>query len=342
MSFIRYFIRELRLAVINYDRNRFIIHDLKPYLISGNFYNSPSFDVITCKSWRSEIKETTFASKNKSNQYAKIISILFNNLFCYKIDNNSTLFRGVDIVISSSKTEFKVFDYQDRKVLTRYKSLKKMKMVEENKKKFSNFFNVPATFSVDYNSLFIIEEFITKQEFKAEIAIDYVLKGISKYIEANGEVAHIEDKRYRDECVYFESRFGYSSLLETNDTCMIYCFTHGDLWASNIIFDGKDYYITDFERAGDRYFLFDFFLFIFTEWQLNDNARLIEKYFAGEYDNVLRVMFNNVHSHFYCQKKDFYFVVFLTAITSERWKDYNEIDNKIIFFISNYIPSYNA
>lgn len=330
----------IRISIVKYLRNRNVIKRLACFLKNGKYRNTISFDCIYNTNSPSILGELTFTAKDsniiKSN---RIVSIL-NRLFFYRVHKKDTnTFNGTEVLISSSLTEYKVFDHENGKVLTIYESMEKMKKVNDNKILFKDSFNVPETIDIKPEESYIIEELVPHSPFSTEDVIVAISISICDHLYRQKERVFRDESLYRNQCAFFSSRFGNSSLLY-NEFGTINSLTHGDLWSSNVIFNREKYYVTDFERVGYRFFLFDFFTFVFTEWLLNGNSLLIDKYFSGRYDDLLERMCASINLEYSAAQKEDYFLSFLVVIAYERWQHYYGVDEKINQFINIYIPTY--
>ncbi len=329
------------MALRMYRNNRKLILKLNDYLISGKYSATPTYDCIYNLDRKNNFGKLTFSSHNKQTALGNSIINCFNCFFTYSVENGSKSFRGTEIITSSSLTEYKIFDFEQQKVLTIYHSLEKLKRIQENKIKFRDLFPMPITIIINEDKLYTIEELIPHQEFTSNESFLFLLNKISlvvktKYIKTAPNTG--EYKKARD---LFAKRFGKSKLLDSS-IGEIRCITHGDLWSSNVIYDGKTYYVTDFERAGERYFLFDIFTFMFTEWLLKEDSQLLDSYFSGDYDKQLKNIFQYVNVYYNEENKQEYFLAFIVSITYERWQEYYGIDQRIKKLLTHYITSYST
>ena len=341
MWIIRSILGEFHSGIIKILRNKSILDLLDEYLVGGVYRSSVSYDCIYYKRNGPVLSGKTFSSKDTKNTGIKNKINVFLSSYChYNVHNKGIkLFEGTEVLISSSQTEYKVFDYTRHQVLTLYNSREKMKAVNANKLFFEDCFNIPKTISYNDNCSYVIEELIKHEAINLEEAVVYIGNEICDYFYSHREAFYSNEELFDEQCSLFENRFGRSVLLHEKAGSIV-APTHGDLWSSNVIYNGEKYYVTDFERVGERYFLFDFFTFIFSEWLLNSNSILIENYFSGCYDGLLNRMFSSTPIRFEKDKKNEYILSFLVAITYERWRNYSVIDEAIQRFINTYTPTY--
>lgn len=334
-------LRTLHIAFIKSKRNRIIMKSLSNYVTNGVYENAITFDYIKKRGVDSQLTVSTFSSYHSIPKIAKHLILLINKFVAYRIKGLSKdkVYNGSEIIISSSLSEYKIFDFHHKSVLTLYSSIDKMMQVERNKQIFSIAYKTPSTYSVCRDRSFVVEEMIPHEAVNVENAFAYLCENMNVFIKKQRERNNIYEIDFKSSWFHFKNKFGDSCMLEEG-TITIMCFTHGDLWSSNIIYDGSNYYVTDFEHADKRYFLYDFFFFIFTEWHLNKNPLLVDNYFGGNYDRYLYAIFDQVGYSYNPNKRQKYFLIFLVFIMSGRWLEYDAINPLIENFLKLYISSY--
>ena len=339
ISVLRAFLGQIHTALIKYKRNRTLIKECTNFLHHGRYSNSVSFDCIYNTHSRSQFYSTTFTAQiDNLYQLSKVLIRLFNYCFTYKVHNkdNCMAFDGTEILVSSSLTELKIFDFKNDLVLTTYKSKAKLLKVHDAKQLFAHTFNIPSTLELNIDRAYLIEELIQHSNFDLEVLFSLLCDHFYRHLTYYSSQIVLNGNWYQEACSYFEARIGKCDLInEAVGAIMVY--SHGDLWSSNIIFNGERVYVTDFEHAGVRFFLYDFFMFVFTEWQLKDDDRLVANYFQGVYDSFLTCMFRTVGLVFDSSRRNNYFMVFIVSILFERWRGYDAIDGKIVSFMNYYI-----
>lgn len=341
MNALHRFISEMHIAIIKSRSNRGLIKKMQSFLVNGFYKNTATFDRIIKKSTHTQIDSSTFSSLESTSINTRRFVDLYNSLFLLRVNSpiEQKNFLGTELIITSSKTEFKFFDYNKKQVLTTYKSLQKLRMIEKNKNEFIKSFNIPITLHVNEEKSYLVEELITHVKYDVDKALSFICDCIISLYSKQGFKVRFDGDTYKRHCAYFAKRFGDSRLLN-NEAGSLKCLTHGDLWSSNVLFDGSNYFITDFERVEERFFLFDFFLFIFVEWQLKGNILLLDNYFSGRYDSTLCRIFSILNQKYDSYKKDEYLLAFLVEITYERWRTFSGIDEKIHQIMDLYIPLY--
>ena len=116
--------------------------------------------------------------------------------------------------------------------------------------------------------------------------------------------------------------------------------THGDLWSSNIMYDSKQFYLTDFEAAKERYIYYDFFTYIFSEWLLDNDDSLLNNFFYGLYDAWLTQSAELFNCTFDVHNRDVYFLHFIVELYNERWKQTTSMNQIVFKTIEKFIKRY--
>lgn len=338
-------INEIRIFLSNilwtfrnvFSRNRKIFSSISRYLANGVFCNSLYCDYIYEESHKCHFDNVTFASSSYQNPLAKIIIAFVTKIVKYKNKkNNGEGFGGTEIIISSSLNEYKIFNIEKKAVLTLYSDRDKMNRILANKKKFELFFNVVKTLEIDKTNSYCIEEYICHNFFDKEKAFFYIAAQYAEYVKV---VSCYKNEKIEAYILFFAQRFGESDLLfQIKDFPMI--FSHGDLWKSNVIYDGSRFFITDFEVAEPRFILYDLFCFIFTEYVSYDDSTMIRNYFKGKYDGCFSELLLSANIVFDKEKRGLYLLAYLVSVLYERWKTYFAFDKKIFNIIKTYIPNY--
>lgn len=338
MSQLRKTTYDIHLAIIRINRNRKVVKTLSKFLEPGIYRNNVSFDIIHRLGEPRNLDMHTYSSHRHLSFIANQIIRLINLFAVYRVRNGKKEFEGTVLIITSSQSEYKLFDFDRNQVLTVFSSLDKMKKLANNKNAFIESFNVPKTLVFNEMESLVVEELIQHHPFLANNAFESLCQCLCKQLEK--QTYHLlSESEYKEKINSFSGRFGYSPLLN-NNLGRIVTLTHGDLWSSNVIYGGRDYFLTDYERVGERYFLFDFFCYMFTEWQLNSNSIIVDDYYAGHYDEFLKMMFKVVGVDFDVNQRQVYLLAFLVSIFFERWKLHFDNDDIIKLFINTYITKY--
>lgn len=340
MAGIRIVLREIRRAYDTCKRNRGIVNSMSDFLLTGVYRTASSGDSIYLIG-STDIIRGTYSSFKKTPSFAKVVANIIYYLTRYRIINRESEldFAGTQLILSSSQKELKVFDFERKQVLTKYSSLDKLLKYNDDKERFAHSYNVAQTIFIYEHKSIIVEQLIPHKAFNSESIFPTLVQSMIKHTRSFKTAISRRNEDYMKQSILFASRFGDSRLLERQKK-LPSIVTHGDLWSSNVISNGSELFITDFERTGNRFFLYDFFTYIFTEWLLNNNPSLLNDYFHGDYDTSLEDMFTALGETYSTDNKESYLLVFLISYTSERWTVSSSNDERVVNFLKKYIPSY--
>lgn len=309
------------------------------YLIPGTYRLSLSEDIVYNTRTSSSLSGLTFSSKTNNG----VVRSLFNrfiNVFVLKTIRQETKcnFQGSEVVLTSSKKEYKIFDYINKEVVSLFSDLEKQKRIEENKLFFSKFFNVPRTIEYKPDKYYQKEKLIVHTPYCLDDAFTDVIQKYLNYCKSNN-VFQNGCSYWKERNTVFSERFGASDFLQELEKLPL-LFTHGDLWSSNVIYDGASYYITDFENGLYRFFGYDLMTFICSEWIINKDSSLINLYLTGKWDSYLIKITQLYSLPFDSSMKHLFLLAFIVTIFCERWSVSDELDDTVKDFIKLYVPNY--
>lgn len=328
------------LKIFNRKREKldYILGRCQFYLIPGTYRLSLSEDVVYNTRTSSSLSNLTFTSRLRTG-LIRLLANRFINIFVKKtIRHNNNIFSGSEVLLTSNRKEFKVFDYTNNEVVTLFSDLVKQTKIEENKSFFSNYFNVPKTIAFIPDKYYQKEEFIMHVPYNLNFAFSDMLQKYIIYCSSNNKI-QINNNYWKEKRERFSEKFGDSLLLKELDSLPL-LFTHGDLWSSNVIYDGNLYYITDFENGAYRYFGYDLMTFICSEWIINKESYLIESYLSGSWDSHFTKIMQIYSLPFSSRMKRILLLAFIVTIYCERWFVSDELDGKVKSYIKLYIPNY--
>jgi thiamine kinase-like enzyme len=219
--------------------------------------------------------------------------------------------------------EYKLFDVDESLIATYYEDETRMKNIIINRTKWAEFFNT-IPFSVDEGNKFIFESLYNHNQLSAEKEFLIILEDYKKYysiLEFNNNV-NIDIEKLQE----FYSKIGKSNdctgmnayVKELNEYKT--CLTHGDLWYSNIIFDGHILFYLDFEMVKERIFFYDLIYYIVSEFSIRKNSVLIENYAKGIYDKAFSELFELAGTKYDSSKKRWYIELCYFILYSEKWE----------------------
>ena len=331
----RFSLGNIKYSCSNARRNKKIILKMSVFLKNGKYRTSIHGDHIYESSTSPQLGKNTFLSLGTLNRCAIPFVKLVYWFYTTKVKTLTKHFNGTEIIISSSNTEYKIFDFTSNIVLSFYQNTDKLIQTKKNKDYFSQYFDTPPTINFDVAKHIWTERYIDHVPYQTLKCATFLCKKIVNYNLSIKGGEKISINLDSEETVLFAKRFGDSPLL-IKTIGLPKVFTHGDLWSSNVIYNGSLFFVTDYEAARERFFLYDFFCFIFSEWFLKDDSSLLDYYMAGFFDSIL----GKLPWRYDKTEKDVYLLAFIVAITCERWKKPSCLDKKIELALKLYIPNY--
>lgn len=320
-------------------RNGYVLRTHEMYLENGVYINTINGDYIYEVSSYSKIGDKTYSSLSLNNGQCMFLLNVFTKIFKYKINGNKKKkFCGTELLLSSSGNEIKIFSKKKGLVMTCYKDKNKFLRSLDEKYYFSQYYDVPKTVEFDIDNKTVVELLIPHHDYSVDNAFFYYCERFSLYLQTNKDSIMYDIEEDKKKLARFRDCVGPSKLLN-HAIGLPKIVTHGDLWRSNIIYDGKNFYLIDFEKKGIRFFLFDFFCFIFSECYLLYNRNQFNFYLKGGYDEVLSKLFKEANSIYDKNLRETYFIAFLVEYSHERWN--TEKTSEIVSnFLKEYLPKY--
>ena len=231
------------------------------------------------------------------------------------INSDRKIFDGNVLLIPSHRYGVKIFN--DDEVLTYYNNKEFLKNDLKKREKIGEIVNTPKIKKITEN--YLIEEKIKNIEFEKEEALISIMK---KYIDffSNRDVKilekNIKNKKHK---ILFYNFYKKIAVNKKDYKCIL---QHGDLWYGNIIYDGN-IYVVDYEEVEEKYFLYDFFKYIYSEAFISSNYKLLNNFFSGKYDEILNIYFSALNMNYNLNQKKEYFFTFLNVFIEDRIKTNN-------------------
>lgn len=304
---------------------RVLIHNRK-YIQNGLYRVNQSFTVLystkVMKRVFDEEKYLFDTITDECNMYRKI----FSQIAVFPVVSLRKRANANIILLSTQNDYVKLFDYDKNMVINCYNNNFALERDISNKIKWSEYFKV-VPFKIDRNECTLIEQLIQKRDIEPE---KMFLKVIKEYAENDKLVKTkvVRDTSYMIEKLTILSNWLKMEMIQetelylSNNSC--YSLTHGDLWNSNLLFDGSEVYFIDFECLEYRFFFYDIFCFMFSEALLRSNETLLRKYFNNVFDEFFIIYFSLYEQKFNTDYKMVYFNVFLITYFMERWESSSE------------------
>ncbi len=293
----------------------------RKYIQNGLYCVNQSFTVLYSKKMIKrafdEEKYLFTTITDGYNMYRKI----FSKIFVFPVISIVKKSDASVILLSTQNDYVKIFDYNNNIIVNCYNDNFTLRRDISNKIKWSEYFKV-VPFEIDNNDCVLIEQLILKKDIELE---KMFFKIIKKYAENDRLVKTKITGNTSDlikQLMALSKWLKLDMLQETerylsNNNC--FSLTHGDLWSSNLLYDGSEVYFIDFEYVGYRFFFYDIFCFMFSEALLRNNGILLRQYFNNVFDEFFITFFSLYEQKFDTNYKKAYFNVFLTIYFMERW-----------------------
>lgn len=259
-----------------------------------------------------------FAHQSSSkNIFRRLFSIAYRFIHC----GNSSSFEGQLMVISSSEKEYKFFDFVKGRLLTVYSDRTRFYSIIENRGLWSRILSVPD-YEIDeteytINECLLSPNYLHVEDYFKAICRDECLLVSESYCPQDNLLTEkhicaflkrIRRESYAPAVISFVHSSSYKLSL-----------THGDLWRSNLIWSNRQLYYLDYEQIGERFFLYDIMMFIFSEAFFLNNTKMLSDYLNGRFDSSIKSVFDEAHSDFNVINREVYLLTFLTILYYERW-----------------------
>lgn len=320
------------------------------YLVEGRYSFNTSFDYIYLKDDENKKRasslldnsDSVLSSKKNSNA-VKTIKVMIGSLYSWRLHkrkNKTSNFSGTIFMLGGGGRNNKIFDLENKKVLTQYKYDDDYNKAILLYKQFHSCFKMPKVLHVDSDESVIIEEFIDFKNFEDwsqtdfKIVINDLHTSVHSYVKEQKKNNEIAWKSINDllQEVDRENLFAFINELQLNidqdlkDKKYPYLFLHGDMWTSNILIKKEDNSIRyiDFEYANYYIFFWDLFFIMWNEYIRYNTTYYLSEYISGSYDKLFRNLFTLFDLNYEEDKKMDYIHMFILEFYQERW---NNVDD---------------
>ena len=272
------------------------------YLIDGEYRWNVSATVLFSDKEADVVNDELSAIFLNISTTKNVLRELFCKWVRFRIKKNPKVFWGQFLSISSSAKELRIFDLRSRKLLTVFEDTKRASKLLKQRD-YWNMYIPTVKYSI-YNASTIIEPLLKKISFSSLEVFPTILSIYTNYYEAinNGdlEFCHIDVED------------------EMNMCKLPILMTHGDLWKSNVIYDGEKVYIIDFEHSKNRVFYYDLFTYMLMDFAFFNDLSIWQNYLSGVYDQAFSRAFSALGVVYYPCYKIKYYKVFLDSFKSDR------------------------
>lgn len=317
------------------------------YLDSGRYTFDKSFNYLYIGA-DEKILDKLFGNEVKVLHYKfgffkSIIELVFKVIFFKEVRvretevSNNINFKGKVFLPSRREKSFKIFDFENKKILFRFIDKEEYDNKIINYEYFKNIYPTPNIISKFEDELVIIEEFI---EFKISnlwteddynrVLDDFMDKTINYFLNIDKDAYSLQSikdlvTKLPDNDILINYIWGN---IDDKIKEMEFPFLklQGDLLKNNVLIDNDGIKYIDFEHSGELIFYFDLINFIWMEFRHRKDTRFIENFIKGKYDNYMKTIFNLFDLDYMIEKKLDYINIFILVMYKQ--KDWRLIENE--------------
>lgn len=310
------------------------------YLNHGVYKYNTSATILSPVTYLRHNKPQVFGAIEENGN---ILRKLFSRLYCYINCLSRNEFKGDYMVITSSEQEYKFFNLKENLLLTNYLSIEKLEHVYKQRTYWAEWLPTVSC-TKDIGKKIILEPLVETCPFQSDRAFSQIMVDYENYFKESSRGKELS--YYKPNCASLNKfcslwkdtsfRTDFLQFVEANPIPLYR--THGDLWKSNLLFDGEYFYYIDFEQSDDRPFFYDIFMYIVSDaFVLHDNT-LLNKYISGEFDDFLRQISENLNYKYDNTKRRLYVSLFVFELFCNRWigtKDENLVEEAYDLIMTN-------
>ena len=299
------------------------------------FWDKVRFSWIkaTQSQWRSALASYSLRTK---------IKILFFKNYAV-VSSADGISLGTELIISRRQTAVKIINRDQNQVITYYLNRNDFDITSNFWKEFVPFFGTTTILSLDYEHLKVTETLICeKDDWKSDDDIKnncicWFMESLLRYCRRTTPVCFetVENIVHKIDSYSVSSSIEKKALMEVLELLVngikgtekeeLPCInSHCDLSFFNILYDGKQFFLIDWEYYHTNLFCFDCLYWISYEAMVNQDYSFLDLYFAGRYDDWLEQIFNASGFPYYREKRRLY-IYFLLLAELEMHLSYSEM-----------------
>ncbi len=212
-----------------------------------------------------------------------------------KQKSDQTPFNGQVLLLTWSYN-VKIFDLNNQQVLTQCHNVEEYIHFKNTYQSVFNDFPLPKVYSFNDSNLSYVEEMIDFVPYKLwdqQTINSAILSVFTVYLDffKTTEKKAVTLENHLDHELLNSYRFTKSLLEKVRiESTSVYTM-HGDLWLDNLLFDGKTFYIADWEYYGDHFFFSDILNVFFAEALMRGDHSYLQCFYNGDYDEKLKQLF---------------------------------------------------
>lgn len=245
-----------------------------------------------------------------------------------RVRSHPPFFDGDVALLSRMLGVGKIINYSKKEILSFFDNQAQMQQVIEKYNVWKNLgFSVLPILQMNETQCFFTEKYIEKRDYSLEQGFEFIKNDILLHQKACGDDGLIVySPEELAEKVEGLKRLvgkweGVSAVIDfVQSPNYVKRICHGDLYRNNLMFDGNQFWYIDFELLCPRVFFFDVISYFSNEFLMFGNGKLLNAFFAGEYDAYFSELFSVNHSVYDPAMKKAYFFLTLYECFCETFK----------------------
>jgi len=264
------------------------------------------------------------SSKNKHINNKRFFISRFDRLFNVSVKTNNNGTFGGELLMLTLTHNVKIFNFQNREMITIFKEKENYKKVALTNKILSPYFKTTIINTnddtlttlesvIDYKPYNLMSNVDKKNIFEdLNMRYENYFKNINEnniyYSSLESYLESFKKKSDNKHILSDLKKYLNSSYLLSLEIPKIYL--HGDMHLGNVLISNDNFYLIDFECGNLYFFLFDFLNFIFAESISRNNSDFLDSYINNKYDQYLEDIFGIFNFPFEKNDKKLYLLIF--------------------------------
>lgn len=241
------------------------------------------------------------------------------------------------MVVCGGGTSFKFFDFENKVVLTAYKSLETLEKYLESR---TSIFPTSTIIDVDRESFLIKEALLVdcakSEEEKFRKLIVFENEHASKSKISTFNISVLENlKKCRKSVIDRFNKYFLKNSFETSSVPSL--IQHGDAWSANIFVEHNSLKFIDFDRVAEYPAFYDLFLFAYTEGFFKKDNSIVKAWLNGSYDVLFK---QNIILKATNYKDIFVFDCYVMLLMRHESKGEYRISDEIIEYLEKIVVDF--
>ncbi len=319
-------IRYLGALALERERVKSFMHSKKQFLKPGNYKMLSLGKTIVYR----DSDANYFLRKQAEEHSGFLVQLklflkqVLSNFFKVRIpcsEDTVGKYKG-DFVLFTQAGDAKVFDLDNKVVLKFFYTPETYLRFKTTYAIFKAFFNIPIKGFCNKQQI-VIENYVNStasnfwsKENKQRVFLTYC-ENFSKYLKgcvknkqftkvSSSEILRVFPKNLK-ECKFY---FTLNRLLKQSETKKwphVKC--HGDFWLGNVLLDGGNCYLIDWEHSCEHVFFYDVMHFMLLQALKEQDFIFFNAYFKGDYDLYIGKLFELADTDYFRHEKLLYLVI---------------------------------